>query len=161
MKNCRKTIASLCSVFSVLASAQLAAESKKPTPPIAFDIYPAASLQASYDKLKARWGWWEPPFWTPSVAQVKGIEAQLLDHLANKSELPNAEFVHKEFYQYHRLYFGFTFENRKKVSIQGQCANSGYQPVPMMVSDGGRCFFSAVYDLESQDFDEVFINGSA
>ncbi len=61
---------------------------------------------------------------------------------------------------YHRQYFGYEQSNKRLVFINAFCEKDARMRThSVMVHDGGRCFFQAVYDVESKTVSWLRVNG--
>jgi ABC-type cobalt transport system substrate-binding protein len=119
------------------------------------------------------------PMWTPSSEEIARLESKLkpyLEEVANgKREaggyaswrMPRqVKEILARLGGYKRQYFGFTFGGRRWIFVNGFCegfwtrSDSWHDDI-VIVLDGGSCFFQALYDPSSAEFDKLSINGEA
>jgi hypothetical protein len=88
-------------------------------------------------------------YWTPSVVDIADAETAILQ---DEGELGHT-----------RQYVGFLEDGQRKISINGFCDDMGYdwEHEPVVVDDGGDCFFTAVYDMETGALEWFTFNGDA
>jgi hypothetical protein len=88
-------------------------------------------------------------YWTPDLTDVEAAEAALF---ADQGEL--AHF---------RQYAGIEQDGQRKILINGFCdsMNLNWYRSPMIVMDGGDCFFNAEYDVETDEIESFYFNGDA
>jgi hypothetical protein len=88
-------------------------------------------------------------YWTPTVAEIADTEDAIqheqggLDHI--------------------RQYVGFIEDGERKIYVNGFCDAFGidWETVPVMVDDGGDCYFTAVYNVDSEGLEWFTFNGDA
>ena len=88
-------------------------------------------------------------WWTPSIADVAAAEEAItaaqgpLDH--------------------QRQYVGFIDNGEHKVLVNGFCDAFGldWTTQPILVADGGECFFEAVYNVDTGELEGFQFNGEA
>jgi hypothetical protein len=89
-------------------------------------------------------------FWKPDVALVEKAEFAL-----------EAE---QGFLSHYRQYVGFEDEvdGTRKILINGFCdaGSTNWYRTPMIVMDGGDCYFNAEFDVETGEIDSFAFNGS-
>lgn len=63
----------------------------------------------------------------------------------------------------HRQYVGFTEDGVAKVYINGFCDDfdMDWRSTPIVVEDGGDCYFTAVYNVDSGELEWFTFNGDA
>jgi hypothetical protein len=87
-------------------------------------------------------------YWTPDIPDIELAEAALerdqgrLDHF--------------------RQYVGFN-DSGMKIYINGFCDPAGidWYSEPVLLADGGDCYFEAVYNIETDDIESFRFNGEA
>ena len=65
---------------------------------------------------------------------------------------------------YKRQYIGFVRTNEQLIYANFMCDTfdeSSWKTGPLIVDDGGDCFFQVVYNPTSQTFSDLLINGNA
>jgi hypothetical protein len=100
--------------------------------------------------------------WRPTAAAVKSIESHLVG-VSHLSAASGARVEHPK--QYYRQYIGIVVGKRKLIYVNALCGS----PVSRAslkhkrlvdMCDGGNCFWGAVYDVATQQFSDLRINGS-
>lgn len=88
-------------------------------------------------------------YWTPTLDDLEAAEAAIAE---TQGELDQR-----------RQYVGFTEDGVAKVYINGFCDDLGsdWLTNPIVVDDGGDCFFSAVYNTETSELEWFTFNGDA
>ena len=106
-------------------------------------------------------------FWTPSTEEVLALERQLPDFLLDQPEGSDAR-EHDLWLKapnYLRQYVGITRKGRRIVYANFFCNRSSsdrdWHVWPVVVKDGGSCYFQVEYDVESQRFSRLSVNGYA
>lgn len=87
--------------------------------------------------------------WTPTEADVVAAEAAIeaeqgpLDHM--------------------RQYVGITEDGQRKVFVNGFCDawDTNWQAELVFVMDGGDCYFTAIYNVETSELESFMFNGEA
>ena len=114
------------------------------------------------DFMKVFSGMEEKETWTPGRTDVlkleKGIESFL-----KKAAPKGSQDLWTKIPTYKRQYIGIVRKGRKVIFINFFCDafNSDWKTVPVVVDDGGDCFFNVLYDPGSATFSELRINGVA
>lgn len=87
--------------------------------------------------------------WVPTVEQVTAAEAAIT---AEQGEL-----------DHDRQYVGFTEDGQQKIFVNGFCDSfdMDWQHTPILVMDGGDCFFGAAYNVETSELEWFSFNGDA
>jgi hypothetical protein len=118
------------------------------------------------------------PLWTPSPEEIARLESKLkpyLEDVANGRNKEVADYwrapsqvkaILARLGSYKRQYFGFTYDGKKWVYVNGFCEehwkNEDYWRDRMVVVfDGGACYFRVLYDPATSQFDQLTINGEA
>ena len=110
-------------------------------------------------------------YWTPSESDVLAFEAGLPDFLATSDnamltyeagvELPIWEHLD----EYHRQYIGLLENERQVLYANFFCTlnhvEDYWQTGFVMVMDGGNCFFQVKFDVETQEYFDLMVNGMA
>ncbi len=99
--------------------------------------------------------------WTPSQADVlaleKGIQAYLRQAAPDRSERGWSNLA-----EYRRQYVGVVLEKRRVIWANFFCSFGGdWTTQRVVVDDGGECFFTVRYDVDSATFSDLRINGEA
>lgn len=88
-------------------------------------------------------------YWFPSAADVKAAELALSDKAGDLDHM--------------RQYAGYIEDGNRKIYINGFCDASGgeWHERPVLVQDGGDCFFTAIYDVDAGELERFRFNGEA
>jgi hypothetical protein len=88
-------------------------------------------------------------YWQPTFADVEAAEVAVADEAG--------ELEHK------RQYAGYIENGERKVFINGFCDRIGidWRERPVLVQDGGDCFFMAVCNVHSGELERFQFNGEA
>lgn len=87
--------------------------------------------------------------WVPTVEQVTVAEAAIS---AEQGPL-----------DHYRQYVGFTENGQQKIYINGFCDtwDTDWRTTPIVVMDGGDCYFGAVFNVDTGDLESFIFNGDA
>jgi hypothetical protein len=98
-------------------------------------------------------------FWTPAREDIIRAETGIVACLQDQAPPP----LYSKFSSYVRQYTGFYLDNRKLIFVQFFCIapSPDWKCVPVVVLDGGDCYFHLEYDLNSGSCRKLWINGSA
>jgi hypothetical protein len=114
------------------------------------------------DFMKAFSGIEEKETWTPGRTDVlkleKGIESFL-----KKAAPKGSQDLWTKIPKYKRQYIGIMRKGRKVIFVNFFCdaLNMNWKAAPVVVEDGGDCFFNVLYDPASAAFSDLRINGDA
>jgi len=108
------------------------------------------------------------PPWTPALDDALALEKALPDHLRRelagqrrdpKSKPPLWERARS----YKRQYVGVQTKGRRVVFANFFCNDFGrnWRTEPIVVHDGGDCYFTVEYDVDKGTFSKLMINGEA
>lgn len=88
-------------------------------------------------------------YWMPTLADVEAAELALT---AEAGEL-----------DHHRQYAGYIEGGNRKIHINGFCdaSESDWRERPVLVQDGGDCFFTAIYNVDAGELQRFRFNGEA
>jgi len=98
-------------------------------------------------------------YWTPTTSEVLDLEDSLRSYL--KQAAPQLE---TRIGEYRRQYTGFYHEGKRLMFVNFACDgpwSRGWQCRPVVVDDGGDCFFSLRCDPETSQCSSLWINGEA
>ena len=139
----------------------LPARSEDPGNYVLLDAHhgPAVLLQCSRPVPEPLRGTWQP-----SAADIKALEA----NLPRIQQLASDAFV-KDVRKYYRQYVGVIIGNRKLIyinafaipPIDGNERERPWREQPIFTCDGGRLYWGAVYDPETNLFSDLAFNGEA
>jgi hypothetical protein len=87
-------------------------------------------------------------YWTPSPEEIAEVEAAIAQ---DQGELVG----------HNRQYVGFYEEGEPMVYVNGFCDSFGmdWEVEPVLVDDGGECYFTAVYNMVTGDLERFDYNG--
>lgn len=98
-------------------------------------------------------------YWTPATSDVIDLETALRSYL--KEAAPQLE---ARLPQYRRQYTGFYYEGTRLMFVNFACDgpwSRAWRCRPVIVDDGGDCFFSLRCDPRSSKCSNLWINGNA
>jgi hypothetical protein len=88
------------------------------------------------------------PFWAPSVTDVFAAEAAIAD---SEGEL-----------DHYRQYIGFTENGDQKILVNGFCnPDASWTSQVVFVMDGGDCYFTGIYNVDTDELESFTFNGDA
>ena len=104
-----------------------------------------------------------PPFWTPAFDQVQELESLLPEHLAAHPPVDDKGVIN--FNEYGRQYIGVTRNHRKLIYLNAFCQphrfGQRWEKEPVLVKDGGSCYFQVYFDPAKKEFVDLHYNGQA
>ena len=103
-------------------------------------------------------------YWTPTEAQVKILEAALPAYLQDNSQLFYRQPpVWERLNGYNRQYVGLIEANKQVIFANFFCQDMGvdWRKEPVEILDGGECYFQVKFDIASQSFFSIIVNGEA
>ncbi len=101
-------------------------------------------------------------YWTPSAADVNRLEDAFPEYIKESGGKKGIEILgHAESYK--RQYFGYTKHHSPWIFVNGFCSdywkgNSKWHIEPVIVMDGGHCFFQVHYNVKTGRFHDLYIN---
>jgi hypothetical protein len=134
-----------------------------------------AKSRAIIDAGTARQRWSkelpEGEFWTPTLADVKALERDLPGYLRQKlrdepqdrsSRGVESIPLWKKAPLYLRQYVGTTRKGQRAIYGHFFCdIEHDWRRYPVIIFDGGDCFFQLFYDVKTGRFDGLALNGVA
>lgn len=105
--------------------------------------------------------------WKPSPEQIREAESALRVAFNSATEkLGASPFKPKEFSNYGRQYFGKMKDGLRIIEVIGFCnafdhGESELSKTPLLVLDGGPCFFRGEYDPDKKVFTRFYFHGEA
>ena len=102
--------------------------------------------------------------WTPSVDNILKLEEKLPEYLSqNSSQFFHEPPVWQRLDEYQRQYIGLERGGRHMIYGNYFCDNLGldWQHKIVIVEDGGECFFQFEYEVESELFIKLLVNGES
>ena len=120
-------------------------------------------------------------FWSPSLAEVAKLEARLPDYLraeldpplppkrgprrktTPKPPQPTKVPLWKRAFAYQRQYVGLMKDGHHLIWANFFCrpVRADWRHEPVVVDDGGDCFFQVEYDVDTGKFSNLAVNGKA
>jgi len=88
-------------------------------------------------------------YWLPGLADIEAAELALSDEVG--------ELDHD------RQYAGYIEDGNRKIYINGFCDAPGvdWHERPVLVQDGGDCFFTTIYNVDAGELERFRFNGEA
>jgi hypothetical protein len=103
-------------------------------------------------------------YWTPVDEDIALLEGRMLVYfltIGTDGLGVSADFVDR-LPDYKRQYAGYVQGGRNLILVNASCANDlDWQTQPLIVMDGGDCFFRVTYDPEAGTFSGFEVNGEA
>ncbi len=105
--------------------------------------------------------------WMPTEADIAALEDGLITFLQESGDVAPLESDDPPLWQrvpaYKRQYFGIEQAGKRLIYVEFFCKTSGldWRSVPLEVSDGGDCYFQTTYDVDTDSFLSISINGEA
>lgn len=99
--------------------------------------------------------------WTPSESDVRSSEKELPSFLSRSAlQSPDALVISKSLSSYKRQYAGIVANGQKEIFINLFCNAFGtdWTKEPVIVLDGGSCFFQVRFSMKTRSFDNLQIN---
>jgi hypothetical protein len=105
-------------------------------------------------------------YWTPTATEIDQLESNLSMYIYPPpcGDSPAPEQIWQNLETYHRQYAGFVADDgHNLILINAFCDDLGinWQSEPVVVMDGGACFFRLTYDPATGDFFDLRVNGEA
>jgi hypothetical protein len=99
--------------------------------------------------------------WTPTAEQISELEARLPGFLQTLSSA--APDLDDRLPEYTRHYMGYVEDGHAYILVNLFCSVPGENSLsePVIVMDGGDCFFSVVWDPTARAFTDFMANGEA
>jgi len=101
-------------------------------------------------------------FWTPTKDDVLAAENQIEAFLKKESK-PHAANLWRKLPDYKRQYLGIVVNGHKRIFCNFYCRSHRIplDDKPVLVEDGGECFFRIQYDLNDKQCYDFNVNGYA
>lgn len=137
--------------------------------PVLIETETVSGIIFTADMTAAELAWLDEPAdgsWMPTVEEVMGLEAGLADYLQAEDVLVwpvGKPPLWERLPDYTRQYFGLMQEGKRLIYGNYFCDpfNSPWQEMPVVVADGGDCYFQVVYNVDTQIFMQLTVNGEA
>jgi hypothetical protein len=99
--------------------------------------------------------------WTPTEEQIAELEAELPGFLQTLSSI--SPDLDDRLPEYSRHYMGYVADGHAYIMVNAFCSipGGGTESEPVIVMDGGDCFFYAVWDPTAGEFTAFQANGEA
>lgn len=119
------------------------------------------SLVAHYLK-NVQGSWSEEGYWQPLPQDIAVLEAALPEYLRTAAASRSPELWQKSS-SYKRQYAGTIEQGNLFIHMNAFCDATGkdWQQEPVVVMDGGDCYFTLVYNFQTGTFERLNINGSS
>ena len=105
--------------------------------------------------------------WKPNPEQIREAEIALrVAFNTAREKLSASPFKPIDLSNYGRQYIGTVKDQHRTIEVIGFCTALGHSEselskTPLMVLDGGACFFRGEYDLDKKIFTSFYFNGNA
>jgi hypothetical protein len=102
--------------------------------------------------------------WEPTVADINDLEANLSQISALSGKEPDANQHVDDPSQYFRQYLAVAVNGKKTIFVNALCSvepGEGWRKHLIIVLDGGKCYWNAVYEPATQRFSNLVVNGRA
>jgi hypothetical protein len=105
------------------------------------------------------------PYWTPTGAEIKRARLALTTYIGRFGKNRSTSLTN-ELGDYRLQYLGYTDRNEKYVFINGLCkefwqTNGVWKTEPVVVFDGGDCYFRARYRVLDSKIVRFEVNGDS
>ena len=103
-------------------------------------------------------------YWTITDFDFENLENRLEKYLRDEANLQGNTNLPDKFRKYNRQYVGKIEEGKKIIFINFFCGHHDFDYWKLdlvIVLDGGDCFFSIEYDIQTKKFSQLLINGEA
>lgn len=105
---------------------------------------------------------WEPTeaYWTPTDDDIAALEEEL--EAAFEAEVPPQDRV-EDLIGYLRQYVGAIEAGERTIVVNAFCepGSPDWPSEPIVVADGGVCYFQATWNVELAEFTSLTVNGEA
>jgi hypothetical protein len=154
----------LSGVFGVAVCQQRAAKLNEPFEVIKTEEFEGVIIprEKAVGFMKAFSGIDEKEAWTPGRNSVLKLEERIESYL-KKAAAKRSPDLWSKLAKYRRQYVGVMRSGRKVIFVNFFCDafNADWKANPVVVDDGGDCFFNLLYDPGSSAFSDLQINGEA
>lgn len=107
-------------------------------------------------------GWTEgDDFWTPSADDVAALEGAFDAAWAADPGAVDGDYADPS--EHLRQYVGVVSDGERLIHVNGFCDPLGtdWRTEPVLVADGGACFYQAIWSVDSAEFLVLSVNGEA
>jgi len=104
-------------------------------------------------------------YFTPSREDVLKAESKVISYIQDTTpqslDYPFVPDLDKKLRNYKRQYVGVILRGKKKIWLNFFCDahEDSWKRNPYIIFGGGACFFSVLYDIKSERFSHLVING--
>jgi len=100
-------------------------------------------------------------YWTPEKSQIIDLESRLSAYL--RGAAPAKSRIRTDLRSYRRQYLGTVRDDHEVVFVSFFCEThrQDWTRKPIVVDDGGDCYFRLEYETENHKFSHLEINGEA
>jgi hypothetical protein len=100
--------------------------------------------------------------WSPTETHMAPVKSSLRQHM---QDLAKQQAISMPAWDTYTIQYEGTIESgHRRIHIRGSCVvpeSLDPQRTPIIVLDGGPCFFYAVYDVATKSFMRAYFNGDA
>jgi len=100
--------------------------------------------------------------WEPTLGDINDLEANLSQITALSNKEPDANRHIDDPSQYFRQYLAVAVNGKKTIFVNALCSvepGDSWRKHLIVVMDGGKCYWNAVYDPATQKFSDLVVNG--
>jgi hypothetical protein len=100
----------------------------------------------------------------PTLGDINDVEADLaqITALSNTDSDPSRHIDSPR--DYYRQYLAVSMGGKRKIYVNALCTidqDTNWRKRLIVVADGGKCFWHAMYDVSTRKFSELSVNGRA
>jgi hypothetical protein len=145
------------------ACGSAAIEAPAPQAPVMVPV----SLGRIHGYIATAEAWDDGRHWTPALQDVRVFESGLPDYLRTLKP-PEEPDLYRIVPDYKRQYEGLVLDGRRVLFVFFRCPShtdddyeSEWSKHPMIVQDGGKCYFDIRFDIVTREYSELTFNGEA
>lgn len=102
--------------------------------------------------------------WEPSLGDMNEVEADLpqITTLSKTDPDPSRRIDNPT--EYYRQYLAVSTNGKRKLFLNAICSahqDANWRKSLIVVEDGGKCFWHAIYDPSTRTFSDLSVNGTA
>ena len=102
--------------------------------------------------------------WEPTVGDINDLEAALPQVASSSNREPDLNRHIDDPGQYFRQYLPVEVNGKKTIFVNALCSikpEEDWRKHLIIVRDGGKCYWNAIYDPATQTFSNLVVNGRA
>jgi hypothetical protein len=102
--------------------------------------------------------------WEPTVGDIDDLNSNLSQIATLSDKDPDASRHIDAPYQYYRQYLAVVVNGKKTIFVNAMCRvepGKDWRKHLAIANDGGKCYWHAIYDPETQMFSNLMVNGVA